>query len=134
MANRNRCHAFLLLETMVGVAVFAIGVLVLARCLQFCLDAEETRRLDERARTALENRMAEIQAGAVMVEEKPTEEALAGRYAGIILKQWTTPVPLENENRVQISGIDAVHLEATWPTPYGPQTKTLTFYAIDVPE
>ncbi len=130
MANRN---GFLLLETMVGVAVFAIGVLALARCVQNCLDAEETRRLDELARTVLENRMAEVQAGAVLVEEQPVEEALAGRYSNITLKQWSLPVPLETEERVQMEGVEAVHLEATWPSPHGPQTKTLTFYALDAP-
>ncbi len=131
MANRR--SGFLLLETMVGVAVFAIGVLVLARCVHNCLDAEETRRLDELARTVLENRMAEVQAGAVLVEEDAATETLSGRYANITLKQWSTPVPLENEERVQMEGIEAVHLEATWPTPHGPQTKTLTFYALDAP-
>jgi len=121
---------FLLLETMIGVAVFAIGVLVLGWCMENCLNAEVVRNRDQLARLALENRMSEVEGGVVQVTDEPFEEALTGRFQGITIRHSRVPVHLENEKREQLSNLFEVYLEATWNTPVGPQSKTIRFYVV----
>ncbi len=123
----RRRAAFLLLETMIGVAIFAIGVLALARCVSQCLDAESAKVWDERARVALANRMAEIEAGAVSLEKNKPEE-LEGLFKGITLNQTRTPLHLKDEAEKELPGLFQVDLEAVWKEPAGPQSKALTFY------
>ncbi len=122
---------FLLLETMIGVAVFAVGVLTLARCVQFCLDAEALKQEEQLARLALENRMAEVAGGAVSVEEEPQSEKLEGRFQGITLVQWRTELKLVNENEEALDGLYAVTLRVLWKAPQGERTKELLFYVND---
>ncbi len=125
---RSRRGGFLLLETMVGVAVFALGVLVLARCLNHCIDAEIIKTQDQRARLVLENRMAEIEGGAITVEDAAKEDKLEGRFAGIILRQSREKLDLENENNEMLTGLYVVTLQAIWTAPQGEQSKELRFY------
>src|SRR5262245_57937623 len=94
----QRDRAFVLLEAMLAVAIFALGVLALSSCLNSCLAAEQLRVEDARARQALSNRMAAIEAGAVPVD-KPLTEKLTGTFAGMELSQTTTALKKENENR-----------------------------------
>jgi len=130
-AARGKCFraaaGFLLLETMIGVLVFAIGVLALARCVERCLDVESAKVSDERARMALENRMAEIEAGAVFFETGK-EEKLKGMFEGITLAQTRTPLRLQDENKKELEGLFQIQLEAAWKEPSGDQSKVLTFY------
>ena len=130
-SGERPAHGFLLLETMIGVAVFAIGILALARCVEHCLDAQSAKMWDERARVALENRMAEVEAGAVKIEsgnEKP--EQLRGMFRGIVLRQTRTPLRLQDENKRELAGLFEIQLEAEWQEPAGKQTKALTFYVL----
>ncbi len=126
--RRSRRAAFLLLETMLGVAVFAIGVLALARCVDRCLEAETAKAQDQRARLALENGMAEIESHAVKLDEKPREEKLKGMFKGITLQESRVPFPLSNEKDEKLPGLFVVTLQAVWTTRDGPQSKGLTFY------
>jgi len=128
--NRLRTGGgFLLLETMIGVAVFALGALVLARCLNHCIDAEIIKLQDQRARLVLENRMAEIEGGAVKFQDKnAVEEKLEGRFAGITLRQSREALKLANENDEELTGLYAVTLQAVWTAPQGEQSKELRFY------
>ena len=123
-------RAFILLETMIGVFVFAIGVLALARCVDQCLNAEIAKASDQRARLALENRMAEIEAGAVNVS-KPGSEKLKGMFQGITLKQSRTPLRTKNEQGKELVGLFVVNLEADWKDSGLEQSKALSFYVID---
>lgn len=127
--NRSgtRRGGFLLLETMIGVAVFALGVLALAQCVSRCIDTEAAKVADERARMALENRMAEIEAGAVFFE-KGKSEKLEGMFKGITLNQTRTPLRLAEPNKRELSGLYQIQLETAWEEPAGPQSKALTFY------
>jgi len=70
MIVRNR-RGFVLLEIMLGVMVFALGVLALGRSLSNCVVAESARQETERARLALANRMAEVEADEISTEKKP---------------------------------------------------------------
>ena len=113
---------------MVGVAVFAIGVLALARCVDQCLNAGIAEAADERARLALGNRMAEIEGGAVPVEND-SQDKLKGMFAGITLRQSREPVLRKADGKTEpITGLFAVRLQALWSAPEGAQSKELTFY------
>jgi len=114
---------------MIGVLVFAIGVLALARCVERCLDVENSKMWDERARVALENRMAEIEAGAVFFETGK-EEKLEGMFRGITLFQTRTPLRLQDEKKKELVGLFQIQLEAAWKEAGSKQTKVLTFYNI----
>jgi len=127
MNRGSRRGGFLLLETMIGVMVFAVGVLALAQCISQCLDVESAKVADERARVALENRMGEIEAGAVFFE-KGKEDKLKGMFLGITLNQTRTPLHLKEENKRELTGLYQIQLEAQWEEPSGPQSKVLTFY------
>jgi Tfp pilus assembly protein PilV len=128
--GRRRCRkAFLLLETMMGVAVFAIGVLAMAKCVENCLDAEIAKMNDRRARLALENRMAEVEAGAVQIDEgSEQEEKLEGMFNGITLQQSRKAFPFKDENDQEVQGLFVVDLRAVWTSSGEDQSKGLTFY------
>jgi len=123
----RRQSAFLLLETMIGVAIFAMGVLALAQCVARCLDCESAKIWDERARVALENRMAEIEAGSVVFDKNKADK-LSGIFEGLTLNQTRTPLPLKDETGKELPGLFQIGLEAVWKEPSGTQSKALKFY------
>jgi hypothetical protein len=127
LGGNQRSGGFLLLETMIGVMLFAIGVLALAQCAARCLDMESAKAADERARMALANRMAEVEAGAVYFETGK-EEKLDGMFKGITLNQTRTPLHLVEANKLELTGLYQIQLEALWEEPSGTQSKVLTFY------
>ena len=128
-STHRRIAGFLLLETMIGVMVFAIGVLALAHCVEQCLNVESAKVWDERARVALENRMAEIEAGAIFIETGKQEQ-LKGMFEGITLEQTRTPLRLKDENKKELAGLFQIQLEADWQESGGKQSKVLTFYVL----
>lgn len=118
---------FLLLETMIGVMVFALGVLALAQCAERCIDAQGAKARDDLARGILENRMVEIEKGAeVLAAEKV--EILKGRWTGMTLRESREPLRLLDERRRELKGLFRIGLEVSWKEPSGEQKKTLTFY------
>ncbi len=123
---------FLLLETMIGVAIFAIGVLALAKCFDNLLGAETAKAEDEKARLALQNRMAEIECRAVDFDESQTE-TLKGMFKEFTLKQTKTKFPYKNEFGQELPGLFIVTLQALWKSPDGPQSKSLSFYVFQPP-
>lgn len=127
---RRRRRGFLLLETMVGVMVFALGVLALSRCVERCIDSNNAKSWDALARLALENRMAEVEAGALPLDSR-LEEKLGGRFAGITLYQTRKPLRLLDEKKKVVTGIDQMDLRAEWREPAGRKTKELRFYVSD---
>ena len=60
---RNSVKAFALYEVLIGVTIFAVGVLALGRAVENCLNASTLNAEEERVRQILSNRMAEVQAG-----------------------------------------------------------------------
>lgn len=120
---------FVLLEAMLGVAIFAIGVIALGQCVNACLAAEAARTQDQTARLVLSNRMAEIEAGAVVLEDAKTEK-LKGPFEGISLKQTRKALNKKNENDQELVGLQIVTLEASWSNGRQEQAKDLSFYVL----
>src|SRR3989454_10302323 len=58
---RNSASAFALYEVLIGVAIFAVGVLALGRAVENCLNASTLSAEEDRVRQILSNRMAEVQ-------------------------------------------------------------------------
>ena len=112
---------------MLAVGIFAMGVIALGWSVNNCLTALSAKKDDQRARMALENRMAEIEMGSVQVAEPKTEE-LKGFFSRITLKQSRKPLELQNEKKEPLSGLFQVTLEASWENGDEPQTKTVTFF------
>src|SRR5215469_214631 len=57
----RRVRAFALYEVLMGVAIFAFGVLALGRAVDNCLNASALNAEENRVRLILANRMAEVQ-------------------------------------------------------------------------
>lgn len=114
---------------MLGVLIFAIGVMALGRCVDNCLVAETIRADDQRARRALENRVAQIEAKEVSLLT-PTTDKLTGMFAGMTLKQSHRPLKAKNEKNAELTGLYEVSLEVNWMSDGQPQAKKLSFYVL----
>jgi Tfp pilus assembly protein PilV len=125
-----RAAGFVLVEVMLGVAIFSVGVLALGQCVNNCVQAEAAKNEDRIARIALENRLAEIKAGAVDLSRNG-EEPLKGMFNGITLKQQIKPISMQNENKQMLMNLFEVDLEAVWKSSAGgsgDQSKALSVY------
>jgi type II secretion system protein I len=120
---------FVLIEVMLGVAIFAVGVLTLGRCVNNCVTAESARQETERARLALENRMAEVEAGELPTD-KATSDDLGDAFPGMTMNQSRVPVEAKNEKGVEITGLYQVTLEVDWKSDNEPQSKSISFYVL----
>ena len=123
-----RRQGFILFEVMIAVAMFTIGVLVLGECVQNCLQAEIDKQNEVRIRRILENRMAEIQAGAVPLADEATEE-LKGMFAGMTLTTTREPLELKNEKEEELENLYLVNTKVTWKTTSGESdSRAIEFY------
>lgn len=126
-SDRLHCRGgFLLFETLLGVALFALAMLALGRCVGSCVDGEEARRWDAAARVALDNRRSEIEAGAVAMD--PKREVLRNDLA---LVQTHTPLAWKDEQGKSLDGLSEIRLEASWKCGSVRQSKTLAFYVLE---
>lgn len=125
--SRRDERGFWLLEAVLAVAVFALGMISLGQCLNNCLIAERIKQDDLRARQALQNRMVEIEAGSVVIENAKVED-LKGAYEGMKMKQTRVPLKRKNEKNQDILGIYAVTLELMWQSDGQDLSRELTFY------
>jgi len=123
-------QGFILLEVLIGVMIFAVGVLALGKCVNNCLAAQIATAEDQRARLALENRMAQIEGGQVKVETLEKKEKLAGMFDGMEISQKKTPAKLKNENDKILDNLYVIDLEVSWMSGREPQSKSLSFYVL----
>jgi Tfp pilus assembly protein PilV len=126
MWRANSRKAFALYEVLIGVAIFAIGVLALGRCVQNCLNATALNAEDERVRLVLSNRMAEIQATPGYPDAAKETKVNTG-YGVVKLVQKTVPAGLKEDN-VELNGISLVTLTAQWTRDGIAQSRQLQFY------
>ena len=131
-ARRSRERGVMLLEVMLAVMIFSIGVITLGRCVSYCIAAERLKEEHALARRALENRWAEIESGATPGPEAGirinSSEDLKGPFAGMTMKMASVPVLKKNEKEEKIEGISAVTLTVIWQSGGEEQSKELIFY------
>jgi hypothetical protein len=126
----TRRRAFALYEVLIGVAIFAIGVLALGRAVQNCLNASALNAEEERVRQILSNRMAEIQATPGFPDAAKESKINTG-YGVVKLIQNAAPAGLEEDN-VPLSGLDLVTLTVKWTRGGVAQARQLQFYVYRV--
>jgi len=121
-----RFHGYALLEAMLAVAIFALGVLGLGRCISQGLAVERFEVEDARIYRLLENRAAEIEAGAVAPAE--SKEKIAGINGGVVLTQTRHDVHKPDEHGQDLANLSLITLEAAWTSNGEQQSRSLNLY------
>lgn len=124
---RNLHRAFALYEVLMGVAIFAFGVLALGRAVENCLNASTLNAEEERVRLILSNRMAEVQTTPGLPDEAKEFNVDTG-YGNVKLIQKAANAGLKDESDAQIAGIHRVVLTAKWTRAGSEQTEQIEFY------
>ncbi len=121
-------RAFLLFEVMLGVAIFAIGVIALGQAVNNCMQAEAARADDQRARMALQSQMSEIEAGLKPQLVTKYSAQLDGMFSGITINETRTLANLKNDQNKPLDKLYTITIEATWQRGSQPQSKSVSFY------
>src|SRR2546423_11298592 len=119
--------AFALYEVLMGLAIFALGVLALGRAVQNCLNANTLNAEENRVRQILSNRMAEVQATPGFPDGKK-EFTIDTGYGVVKLFQSSAPAELKDDNGAQLMGVNRVTLWAKWKRAGAGQTQEIEFY------
>lgn len=122
-----KARGFVLLEVMLAVMIFSLGILSLGACVSNCLMAERLKEEDVRVGRLLANRMAEIEAQSIQLGDSTTEE-LKGMCEGMTLKTTRTPVKKKNEKGQDITNLFLVTLTLSWESDRQKQSRELMFY------
>lgn len=124
---KRTTRAFALYEVLLGLSIFIIGVLVLGRSVRNCLNASTLAAEEDRVRQILSNRMAEIQATPGFPDESK-ETSIDTGYGEVRLIQKTVSAGLQNEEGLEMSGINRVTLDVRWTRGGTAQSKRIEFY------
>src|SRR2546423_14707498 len=95
--------AFALYEVLLGLAIFAIGVLALGRAVENCLSASTLNAEENRVRQILANRMAEVQATPGQPDQSKEFNVDTG-YGIVKVIQKSAPADLEDDNGGALTG------------------------------
>jgi prepilin-type N-terminal cleavage/methylation domain-containing protein len=125
--TRIFCRGFALYEVLIGVAIFALGVLALGRAVQNCLNASALNAEEEAVRQMLSNRMAEVQAAPGLPDRNKEFKVNSG-YGVVKLVQKSAPAELVESNNTPLNGINLVTLTAQWERGGISQSKQIKFY------
>jgi len=125
--RRRKISGFLLLEVMLAVFIFALAVVALAACVENLIAAQNVKDEDEKVRRFLASRMAEIQAGAVPLNDSTTED-IKDLLPKMTLKTTRTQLKRKNEKEQDLFGLYAVNLQLTWLSGNSEVERNLTFY------
>jgi Tfp pilus assembly protein PilV len=119
--------AFALYEVLIGVAIFAFGVIALGRAVENCMNASTISSEENAIRQILSDRMAQVQAASA-IPEAEKEFTIDTTYGRVTLTQKTVPAALTEPDNTLISGINLVTLTARWEHAGVPQSKQIQFY------
>ena len=123
----HRFDAFALYEVLMGLAIFALGVLALGRAVQNCLNASTLNAEENRVRQILANRMAEVQATPGPPDSGKEFNVDTG-YGKVKLIQKTVPAELQDDLGAQLSSMYHVSLTAKWTRAGADQSQRIEFY------
>jgi Tfp pilus assembly protein PilV len=124
---RNSRRGFALYEVLLGVAIFAVGVLALGRAVENCLNASTLSAEENAVQQILSNRMAEIQASRGLPDQAKEFKINSG-YGQIRLIQKSAPAELTESNNTVLNGINLVTLTAQWERGGASQSRQIRFY------
>ena len=125
-AVRNQ-SAFALYEVLMGLAIFALGVLALGRAVENCLNASTLNAEENRVRQILANRMAEVQATPGAPDQAKEFNVDTG-YGIVKVIQKSGPAELEEQEGKPLSGLNRVNLMAKWSRAGSEQSQQIQFY------
>ena len=125
--NKRSQRGFALYEVLIGLAIFAVGVIALGRSVSNCLHASALSSEDDRVRQLLADRMAEIQATPGFPDTKKETKVPTG-YGEVVVVQRSAPAGLKGENNTELNGINLVTLSAEWRRNGVAQTRKIQFY------
>ena len=120
-------RAFLLVEVMLAVAIFAVAVLALAKSVEAMINAQIIKDEDEKVRRFLQSKMMEIEAGAVPLSDSTTED-IKGWLTGMKLKTTRAPIKRKNEKEQELTGLYMVTLDLAWLSDGQQMERSLSFY------
>jgi Tfp pilus assembly protein PilV len=126
-SNSRAQIAFALYEVLMGLAVFALGVLALGRAVQNCLNASTLNAEENRVRLILSNRMAEVQATPGAPDQSKEFNVDSG-YGIVKVIQKSAPAGLEEDNGAPLAGVNRVTLTAKWTRAGTDQAQQIEFY------
>ncbi len=124
--SQFRLRGYALLEAMLAVAIFALGVLGLGRCISQGIAVERLEAEDARVYRLLENRAAEIEAGAAPITE--SQEKIAGINGGVVLSQTRKDVHKTDEHGQELANLSLITLEGTWVSGSEQQSRSINLY------
>ena len=127
LSTSRATGGFLLLECMLAVAIFAVGVLALGRCVENCLRAEKFRREEALAQRALANYAVQIETDALPLTDKMTEQ-LKGAWTGMTMNIAREPLAIRNEKDQELFGLYKVTLDLSWKAGRETIQRSLSFY------
>jgi len=125
--SRNKLSAFALYEVLLGLAIFALGVLALGRAVENCLNASTLNAEENRIRQILSNRMAEVQATPGRPDESKEFNVDTG-YGIVKVIQKSAPAGLESDDGAELTGVNLVTLTAKWTRAGADQSQQIEFY------
>src|SRR5438874_6250726 len=124
---RNVYRAFALYEVLLGVAIFAIGVVALGRAVENCLNASAISAEEDVVRQILSNQMAEIQV-AQGVPDAAKEFKVDSVNGVVKVIQKSVLIELTEPDNTILDGINLVTLTAQWQQGGISQSKQIKFY------
>jgi hypothetical protein len=126
-SNIQGFNAFALYEVLLGITIFALGVIALGHAVENCLNASTINAEEDVVRQILSNRMAEIQT-ARGVPDDSKEFQVGSNYGPIKVVQKTAAAGLTEPDNTLLNGIYLVTLTAQWQQGGVPQSKHVKFY------
>jgi Tfp pilus assembly protein PilV len=124
---RHFHRGFALYEVLLGITIFALGVIALGHAVENCLNASTINAEEGTVRQILSNQMAEIQA-ARGVPDESKEFKVDSNYGAIKVVQKTAAAALTEPDNTLLDGIYLVTLTAQWQRGGVRQAKQIKFY------
>jgi len=124
---RNFNCAFALYEVLLGITIFAIGVIALGRAVENCLNASTISAEEGVVRQILSNYMAEIQASRGVPDDSK-EFKVNSNYGAIKVVQKAAAADLTEPDNTLLDGIYLVTLTAQWQRGGVAESKQIQFY------
>jgi hypothetical protein len=123
----QRFNGFALYEVLLGITIFALGVIALGHAVENCLNASTISAEEGVVRQILSNYMAEIQA-ARGVPDDSKEFKVNSNYGVIKVVQKAAAAGLTEPDNTLLDGIYLVTLTAQWQRGGVAQSKQINFY------